>query len=224
MIAVFLGPPGSGKGTQGALFQDKYDVLKISTGDLLRQEIKEQTAFGQKIQQIVESGGFISNDEIYPLIHKAILSQGKPIIFDGFPRNLEQGTFLTNLLDSRKVKDLKVIYFDISDDVVVERLSSRLVCGSCGSTYNIMTHPPKQLDYCDACGGHLLRRKDDEPDAVRYRLHVYHEQTAPLVSYYEQRGEVVRVKADEDPSFVFEEVESILFEPEKIRVVSDILP
>jgi adenylate kinase len=223
MIAVFLGPPGSGKGTQAGYLEKNKGFVRISTGDLLRAEIKQQTDLGIKIQEIVESGGFVSDSILYDLMRKSLGNTTGSYLFDGFPRNIAQADFFETLLVEKKMSVGKVIYFDLKDEDIITRLSSRYICSSCGATYNVVTNHSKTDSVCDVCGEKkLMRRKDDDPESVRYRLHVYHEQTAPLVAYYAQKGNLVRLDASHDPQMVCEEVEQILFSETKMKIAKDI--
>ena len=183
MNIIFLGPPGAGKGTQAQRVCDELKIPQISTGDILRRAIKEETPVGLKAKAYVESGKLVP-DEILVEIIKDRLAQDdcKPgYILDGFPRTVPQAEALEKI-----AKIDVVVEIAVADEALVKRLSGRRVCLNCGATYHVSTLGGKTT--CDKCGEELIQRKDDNPETVQNRLNVYHSQTAPLISFYQERG------------------------------------
>ncbi|MEM3646928.1 MAG: nucleoside monophosphate kinase, partial [Thermofilum sp.] len=181
MRIVFFGPPGSGKGTYASRLAPRLGVPHVSTGDILRDEVKSGSELGGKISSYV-SGGKLVPDEVVNRVMAKRLSQddcGKGFILDGYPRTLQQACFL------EKVSKIDfVINLNVPDEVIVRRLSSRLVCRKCGAIYNRITLPPKVDGVCDKCGGELYQRDDDKPEVVRERIRIYRSEAAPLLEHY----------------------------------------
>jgi len=182
-----FGPPGAGKGTQGALLAERLGVLRISTGDLLRDAVRRGTPLGQRARRIMDAGELVPDDVILGLVRESLESDParNGAIFDGFPRTLPQAEALDVLLQGMDRPLTGVIVLEVEDESLVERLAGRLYCPKCGAVYNVHLTPPAVPGLCDACGGELIQRADDEEATVRRRLEVYHEQTAPLIAYYE---------------------------------------
>jgi len=198
MVLVFLGPPGAGKGTQAAQQAGKRRLRYVATGDELRKAIAAGTPLGRKARAYTDSGRLVPDDVIIDLV-KALLEQpgGEDgVLFDGFPRTLAQAEALDPVLAERGEPLDAVLYFDVSADAVIARLSGRRVCRKCGATFHIQHLPSKRGDRCDRCGGELYQRDDDRPETVRNRLRVYQEKTASLLDYYRAKGLLVRLAAD----------------------------
>jgi len=179
MILIFVGPQGSGKGTQAKIIAQKMNIAHISTGDLLR---NLQGDLKQKVDEIMHKGNLIPDELIIEIIKKRILNQDckSGFILDGFPRNIEQAKKL-----DEKIKVDKIIEISISDEEAIKRLSGRLTCKKCGAGFNSMTAPkPKQKGICDFCGGELYTRDDDNEEAIKKRLKIYHNQTEPILKHY----------------------------------------
>jgi len=209
MRIILLGPPGSGKGTQAALIQKKYGLPKISTGDLLRQAVQESTALGKKAEASMRKGGLVSDEVVVRMVADRISRPDcrKGYVLDGFPRNLHQAQKLDELENS-----LAEITLDIrlSQNVLVQRLSSRRICSGCGLIYNLAVNMPDKIDVCDTCGGELVQRNDDQPDVIKERLKVYHEETEPLVEYYKNKCNYHRIDGEQDINKVFQDIQSLL--------------
>lgn len=187
MNFIFLGPPGAGKGSLAVKVAEDYKIPHISTGDIFRANIKNQTELGKKVKAIIDSGSLVSDEMTFELV-KDRLSQSdcaNGYILDGFPRTIPQAEMLSGL-----VKDLAVVNFEISDEAVIKRLSTRRVCKSCGANYNILTLPPKKEGVCDSCGGELYQRDDDKQESILHRMEVYREQTEPLINFYKEKGKI----------------------------------
>jgi adenylate kinase len=201
MNIIFLGPPGAGKGTQAQRVCDELKIPQISTGDILRRAIKEETPVGLKAKAYVESGKLVP-DEILVEIIKDRLAQDdcKPgYILDGLPRTVPQAEALEKI-----AKIDVVVEIAVADEALVKRLSGRRVCLNCGATYHVSTLGGKTT--CDKCGEELIQRKDDNPETVQNRLNVYHSQTAPLISFYQERGLLKTFDGMQDIDAVYQSI------------------
>ena len=194
---IFMGPPGSGKGTQAQRLAQSHGLVQLSSGHVLRTEIREGSEIGRKASQYVESGGLVPDDVITGVMLAAIgrLGPAASFILDGFPRTVPQAEALEAGLAERGQPIDAVLDFQMPDDVIVARIAGRRVCTQCGATYNVDFIPTKVAGVCDACGAAVVQRKDDQPDVVRHRLETYRAQTEPLVAFYAQRGLLQRVDA-----------------------------
>jgi len=209
MRLIFIGPPGIGKGTYAKMLTQKYGIPHISTGDIFRDEIAKGSELGLKVKQYVEKGLLVP-DEIVIEVVKNVLEKPecrRGFILDGFPRTIEQAKALDNI-----VKIDIVFLFEAPVEVIIERVSGRLVCPKCGAIYNINWKPPKTPGICDVCGSPLIRRKDDEPEVVRTRYQVYKQTFEPVINYYREKKVLVEVDASRDAKLVVSDVEKILKE------------
>ncbi len=189
---IFLGPPGAGKGSLAVKVAADYNIPHISTGDIFRANIKNQTELGKKVDAIIKSGGLVS-DEITCELVKDRLSQDDAkngFILDGFPRTIPQAEMFTEICP-----DVKVVNFEIEDEIVIKRLSTRRVCKACGANFNILTLPPKVEGVCDKCEGELFQRDDDKQESILHRMDVYREQTEPLINFYKEKGDITDLDA-----------------------------
>jgi len=199
MNLVFLGPPGAGKGTVAVKVSDELGIPHISTGDLFRKAIKDQSELGKKVKSILDSGELVPDDVTVALVEER-LNQGdteQGFILDGFPRTIPQAEALDGISSLQMA-----VNFSVADEVLVDRLSGRRVCKNCGATYHVKFAPPRKEGICDSCGGELYTRQDDAPEAIKNRLQVYYRQTQPLIDYYEEKG----IKTDIDAAGSLEEV------------------
>jgi len=208
MRLILLGPPGSGKGTQSKLLVGRYNVPNVSTGDILRENITKDTELGVLAKSFMEHGKLVPDDVILGMVED-ILNQdyvASGFIFDGFPRTIPQAEGFDLLLSKRNLSIDFVINFEVLEDEVVARLSSRWSCPQCGSIYNSITNPPLVSGICDKCGAEITQRNDDKEETVRIRLAVYFEQTEPLVDFYSKKGLLIRISGDGGPEHIFDRI------------------
>jgi adenylate kinase len=209
MILVFLGPPGAGKGTQAKLLSQRMGFLHLSTGDLLREAVKNQTPLGKKAKEYMDRGELVPDELIVQLIEETMPKDGN-VILDGFPRTVNQALALEEMLKVKGEKISKVLFFDVPDEVIIDRLSGRSVCSKCGAVYHVKYNPPKIEGVCDLCGGSLVQRDDDREEVVKKRLEVYRKQTQPLIEFYQDRGIIYRLDAGKGVEELFEEVKGLV--------------
>jgi adenylate kinase len=210
---ILMGPPGGGKGTQAKRLQDKYRIVQLSTGDMVRAAIKAGTPVGREVKALYDAGKLVSDDLIVAMISDRI---GQPdcsggFIFDGFPRTIPQAQALDRLLAQKGIKLDAVIEIRVPDARLIERISGRYTCAKCGEGYHDKFKTPKKPGVCDTCGGaEFTRRADDKEDTVRTRLEAYHGQTAPLLPYYDKQGLLRVVDGDRDMDVISAELERVL--------------
>ncbi len=203
---IFLGSPGSGKGVVSQKIAPLFNIPHISTGELLRQNLKDQTKTGIKAKEIMEKGELVPDNIIIEILKERISKQDckEGFILDGFPRNTTQAEILNQLIDI----DIAV-HMNVTDNVVIERNSARISCKECGKIYNLRTLPPKDQGVCDDCQGEIIRRKDDEPEIMKERLEVYKKQTSPLIDFYKKKEILTEVFCDsieQTPEQTFQKV------------------
>jgi len=194
---IFLGPPGTGKGTQAQRLAQRLGLVQLSSGDVLRKEVKDNTPIGQQAFQFMKAGTLVPDEVITDVMLSAIdrLPAGTGFILDGFPRTVPQAEALDAGLKQRKLAIDAVLDFQLDDAEIVRRIVTRLICSECGATYNTEFMPPKVPGVCDRCGGQVLQRVDDREEVVATRLSAYRAQTAPLIGYYARRGRLHTIDA-----------------------------
>jgi adenylate kinase len=201
MRIVLLGPPGAGKGTQAKVLAQKLKLPHISTGDLLRENVKGQSALGKEAKGYMDSGLLVPDELVAKMLMQRFdqpdVKQG--FILDGYPRNIAQAKTLDEMLSSRKLDLDFVVYLDTSEAVIIQRLSGRLVCSACGLNFHIKNMPPKASGRCDNCKGLLIQRSDDKEETVKKRLEVYKKEVSSLIKYYEAQNKLHRLSGDEEP-------------------------
>ncbi|OJU16123.1 MAG: adenylate kinase [Clostridiales bacterium 43-6] len=196
MNLIFLGAPGAGKGTQAEVVCEHLSIPAISTGNIIREALKSGTEMGLKAKAFIEAGKLVPDDVVIGII-KDRLSESdcqNGFVLDGFPRTIPQA----EALDAMGIQIDKVIDIEVSDEKIVARMSGRRVCADCGSSYHLLYNKPSVEGVCDKCGKDLVQRKDDVPEVVLDRLHVYHEQTEPLKDYYAKTGKLCIVEGQEE--------------------------
>lgn len=201
---LLLGAPGSGKGTLAALLIEDLGVPHIATGDLFRENLKHNTPLGQLAKTYMDKGQLVPDEVTANMMAERLArpDAATGFVLDGFPRTLPQAEALKNILTQLQRGVLGVLYLKVSDQLIVSRLSSRLICRQCQTPYNLKTMKPQTEGVCDKCGGELYQRDDDKPETVSARLQVYYHQTAPLIEYYTQAGLVHELDGEVDLSIV----------------------
>ena len=205
MNVIFLGPPGAGKGTQAQRICNALNIPQISTGDILRRAMKEETPTGLKAKQYVEAGKLVPDEVIIDIVRERLAMDDcqNGYILDGFPRTVPQAEALDTIAKIDVVVDL-----DVADEGLINRLSGRRVCLACGATYHVSRLNGETK--CAACGEELIQRKDDSAETVLARLNVYHEQTAPLVDYYQKKGNLKVIDGAQDMDTIFESILTVV--------------
>lgn len=208
MNLVFLGPPGAGKGTQARLLQEREAIPQVSTGDMLRAAMAAHTALGEQARVYVDRGALVPDEIMIDLIEQRLAQPDarRGFVLDGFPRTLPQAEALDGVLDAAGRALDAVLYFRVSDEAIVRRLTGRWVCRQYGHIYHLTFNPPKTAGRCDVDGSELYQREDDRPETVRHRLEVYHRETDPVVEFYRGRGLFDTVDAEGDIEAVYQTV------------------
>ncbi len=214
MRIIMLGAPGAGKGTQAIKIAEKYAISHISTGDIFRANIKNETELGQKAKTYIDQGLLVPDELVVDLVvdrvNKADCENG--YVLDGFPRTIPQAEALDEALAKRDEAIDYAINVEVPDENIVRRMSGRRACVECGATYHVVYAPTKKENVCDTCQGTLMLRDDDKPETVQKRLNVYHEQTQPLINYYTTKGNLVEVDGTMDIEDVFGKIVEVLGE------------
>lgn len=207
MNLIFLGPPGAGKGTLSSLAKDAFSLPHLSTGDLFRAAVKNQTPLGVKVKAIMESGGLVPDEITIAIVEEKLAQPDMKAgyILDGFPRTVAQAEALEGFS-----KIDRVVNFNLEEKELVRRLSGRRVCKSCGATYHVDNLPPKKEGLCDACGGELYTRKDDQPESITQRLKEYNEKTQPLIDFYARKGLMLDLDSAPAPEVILENLKKAL--------------
>ncbi|MDD1751784.1 MAG: adenylate kinase [Methanotrichaceae archaeon] len=211
MNIVLLGPPGSGKGTQAKMIADKYKVKHISTGDILRENVRNGTPLGKEAKKYMDAGKLVPDTLLIDIIKDRL---AKPDVkngwmLDGYPRTIPQAEAMEKIMPTLGQKLNVVLNIDVPDNELVERLSGRRMC-KCGTSYHIQFNPPKEAGKCDVCHGDLYHRDDDKAEAIMKRLETYHNQTQPLIDYYSKKGIIANIKGSGDIQQIFTEISKVL--------------
>lgn len=208
MYLVLLGPPGAGKGTQAKRLAERLALPHISTGDILRQNVKEGTQLGKQAKGIMDKGLLVPDELVAKMLDERFNNPDikKGFILDGYPRTLSQAKTLDEILSRKELGVDAVVYLNSSDEVIIKRLTGRLVCSKCGANFHAVNMPPKVSGACDSCGGSLYQRSDDNETTVRKRLEVYKNEVTSLIDYYSQAKKLHTLNADLDPGVVLEQI------------------
>lgn len=212
MRIILLGPPGAGKGTQAKRLAEKLGVSHISTGDILRQNVKEGTALGKEAKGFMDSGALVPDELMSKMLSDRFAQADikKGFILDGYPRNLAQARTLEEIFQQRTLDIDMVVYLDSSDSVIIQRLSGRLVCSVCGANFHVTNMPPKVKGICDKCSGKLFQRTDDKEETICKRLEVYKNEVSSLIKYYQDKKKLYRLAADGEASVVLNEITALV--------------
>jgi len=209
---ILMGLPGAGKGTQAEKINEKYQIPHISTGDMFRSAIKEGTDLGNKAKEYMDQGALVPDAVTIGIVRERLMKDDckDGFLLDGFPRTIAQAESLEELLSELNQSIDFVLHVNVPEEKLVERLSGRRICPTCGAAYHIAFNPPKVEGVCDKDGSALIQRDDDQPETVKNRLAVNLEQTQPLLDFYQDKGYLAEVDGDQDISVVFQEIERIL--------------
>ena len=208
---VLLGPPGAGKGTQAEILKKAFNILHVSTGDILRDTVKSNSPIGKKVSGYMEKGELVPDEIVTSLVNERIgkSDAARGVILDGYPRTRAQAEALDRALKETGKEMKAVLYMRTSEKVAIQRLSGRRVCKKCGKNYHVTNMPPVKENMCDICGGELYQRKDDNPETVKNRLRVYEDSTKDLVEYYRTRSLLREVDGDSSAEKLFEEIRTM---------------
>ena len=195
MNFIFLGPPGAGKGTLAAQVAEEYKIPQISTGDIFRENIKNETELGKKVKAIMDAGGLVGDDVVLEIVEDRLKKDDckNGFILDGFPRTIPQAEAFEKL-----GIEVKVVNFEVNNDLIIARLSNRRVCKNCKQNYNVKFMPPKVEGVCDKCGGELFTREDDKLESITHRLEVYRKETEPLIDFYRNLNKMTDIDSARD--------------------------
>lgn len=212
MRLIMLGAPGAGKGTQAKVISEKYGIPHISTGDIFRANIKNETELGLKAKAYMDQGLLVPDELVVDLVANRFENEDckNGFVLDGFPRTIPQAIALDEALTKMDVKIDFAVDVDVPDEAITKRMSGRRACVGCGATYHVVTIPPKVEGICDKCGADLIQRDDDKEETVLKRLDVYHAQTQPLIDYYKGKDVLVSVDGDRDMNAITEAIVKIL--------------
>lgn len=208
MKLVILGPPGAGKGTQAEYIVERYNIPHISTGDIFRENIKNNTELGKKAKSYMDKGLLVPDELVIELVEDRLNKDDakEGFLLDGFPRTVAQAVSLDSILDKNDDKLTKVINISVDPEILIERAVGRRVCKTCGMTYHVKFNPPKEEGICDKDGTKLIQRDDDTEETVKTRISVYFDQTAPLIDYYRAQNLLVDIYGAKDIDKVFEDI------------------
>lgn len=212
MILVLFGPPGAGKGTQGARIVQQYGIPKISTGEIFRDLAAAHSELGLKAKEYWSQGKLVPDEIVVGLVRERVSDADcrRGFILDGFPRTVSQADTLQTMLEEIGKRLNGVLNLRVAEPELIRRLSGRRTCSNCGATYHTTAMPSRVDDICDHCGNRLIQRADDTPESIHRRLMEYEEKTAPLIHYYEERGVLYHIDANEGPDAVYVKVQAVL--------------
>lgn len=212
MNLILLGPPGCGKGTQAKMLTEKHHIPQISTGDILRKAVKQETPMGVEAKNYMNAGKLVPDEVVIGIIQDRLKQSDceNGFILDGFPRTVVQAEALDSTLTSMQKKIEHALSITVADEELLGRLTGRRTCRSCGAMYHVMFNPPKKEGVCDACSGELYQRDDDTEETIRNRLNVYNQQTAPLIDYYQAKGLLRNIAGTGKIEEILEKIQAVL--------------
>lgn len=212
MRLILLGPPGAGKGTQAKLLAEKFNIQQISTGDILRQAVKNKTKMGLKAKSYMDQGKLVPDNVVIGIIKDRLDNAdcSKGFILDGFPRTIQQAESLSQALKQMEIDIDYLIDIEIDFNYLIQRLTGRWTCRECGEGYHKMSNPPKKKGVCDKCDGELYQRDDDKEDTIQKRFEVYRKETEPLKDYYQKNGKLNAIKGDGGIQEIFSRITNLI--------------
>ena len=212
MRLILLGPPGAGKGTQAKLLAEKFNIQQISTGDILRQAVKNKTKMGLKAKSYMDQGKLVSDNVVIGIIKDRLDNAdcSKGFILDGFPRTIQQAESLSQALKQMEIDIDHLIDIEIDFDYLIQRLTGRWTCRECGEGYHKMSNPPKKKGVCDKCDGELYQRDDDKEETIQKRFEVYRKETEPLKDYYQKNGKLNAIKGNGGIQEIFSRITNLI--------------
>ncbi|ADQ06751.1 adenylate kinase [Caldicellulosiruptor hydrothermalis 108] len=208
MRLILLGAPGAGKGTQAEYLSKRFSIPHISTGDILRENVKNETELGKKAKEYMDKGLLVPDEIVIEIVKDRLSKEDckNGFLLDGFPRTIAQAEALDKVLQELGQKIDKVLNIEVPDEKILERMSGRRICKNCGASFHVIYRPPQKEGVCDVCGGELYQREDDKEETVKKRLEVYHAQTQPLIDYYKAKGLLVVAYGQEEIADTTKEV------------------
>lgn len=225
MKIVLLGPPGAGKGSIAALLKDKFPLLHISTGDILREEISKESPLSKEIRSYIERGALVPDEVVTKMVDQKLTKDLKPsqgFMLDGYPRNQVQAEELDSILRKTNSSLDLVLNLEATLPLVLQRISGRRICKKCGAVYHLINKPPVSDGVCDVCSGPLYQRSDDNEETIRKRMAVYNSSTAPILDYYRKQNKLVSINADRDTKVLFQEFANLINEKQRFYKDQDL--